>query len=91
MDPDGCPSLEEEPLSTDEWKILANWMQHYQGDCVRLSAGGDEGLTGAVRRAYFDFDQAAAALLAKEPGVAARSLFLLLLSFYCSDWLALAL
>ena len=69
MDLDGCPSLEEQPLSLDEWKVLARWMQHYQAHCVKLSAAGDQGLTRAVRRAYFAFDQAVAMALSREPSL----------------------
>lgn len=69
MDLDGCPSLEEEPLAADEWKVLAHWMQHYPADCGRLATAGDQGLTRAVRRAHFEFDQTVAKMLAREPRI----------------------
>jgi len=60
MNLDGCPSLEEEPLSVDELWVYAHWRT------VDPTLSGP-GLTMMVRRACYEADTAAAVLLARTP------------------------
>ena len=63
MDLDGCPSPEEEPLSAAEWRVYADW-------CARCpTIRSMRGVPQMVRRAYVDFDQAVALLLARDPNL----------------------
>lgn len=60
-------SVLEEPLTSEEWRVLAHWLEYYPSVCGMLALGGDHALLDAVRVAVLRYEIHAALLLARNP------------------------
>jgi hypothetical protein len=61
MLPAGCPTIDEEPLSADEWITLARWMAHHEWTRT------DDHIRDRVRLATWRADEYARLLMACDP------------------------